>query len=127
MGSVVTTLAGRPVRLLLSNRCLRAWYGRMETLQWVLATLQEHMGEFHDLGVRRLGVFGSVVQGEASPESDIDILVEFDPGRKSFDNDMDLKFRIEELFSGRRVDLVLEHVLKPAIRPYVERTVRYVA
>jgi uncharacterized protein len=99
----------------------------METLQQVLATLQEHMSEFQDLGVRRLGVFGSVAQGEASPGSDIDILVEFDPGRKSFDNYMDLKFRIEELFSGRRVDLVLEHVLKPAIRPYVERTVRYVA
>ena len=89
----------------------------MESLQQVLATLHEHMSEFQDFGVRRLGVFGSVAQGEATPGSDIDILVEFDPGRKSFDNYMDLKFRLEELFGGRKVDLVLEHVLKPAIRP----------
>lgn len=93
----------------------------------VLATLRAHMAEFRALGVRRLGVFGSVAQGECRPESDMDILVDFHPGKKSFDNYMDLKFRIEELFSRRRVDLVPEHMLKPAIRPYVERTVRYVA
>ena len=72
-------------------------------------------------------MFGSVASGEAGEHSDVDILVEFEPEQKSFDNYMDLKFRLEELLEPRRVDLVLEHVLKPALRPYIERTVRYVA
>ena len=95
--------------------------------QEVLGVLRDHMAEFRALGVRRIGVFGSVASGMAGEHSDLDILVEFEPEQKSFDNYMDLKFRLEELFAPRRVDLVPEHVLKPALRPYVERTVRYVA
>ena len=95
--------------------------------QQVLGVLHDHMAEFRALGARRIGVFGSVASGEAGEHSDVDILVEFEPEQKSFDNYMDLKFRLEELLEPRRVDLVLEHVLKPALRPYIERTVRYVA
>ena len=77
--------------------------------------------------MRKLGVFGSTVSGEAGPQSDLDILVAFLPQRKSFDNYMDLEFLLEELFPNRRIDLVLENALKPAIRPYIERSVLYVA
>ena len=56
-----------------------------------------------------------------------DHMVEFGPEQKSFHNSMDLKFRLKELFEPRRVGLVLEHVLKPALRSYIERTVRYAA
>ncbi len=100
---------------------------RMDDLESILATLGTYVSDFEALGVRRLGVFGSTVSGEVGPESDLDILVSFYPGRKSFDAYMDLKFLLEELFPGRRIDLVLENTLKPSIRPYVEANVRYVA
>lgn len=77
--------------------------------------------------MRKLGVFGSTVDGTAGPQSDLDILVSFHVERESFDACMELKFLLEDLFPGRRIDLLLENVLKPAIRPYVEASVRYVA
>lgn len=75
-------------------------------------------------GVKRLGVFGSCVRGEATSKSDVDVLVEFE--RSSFDNYMDLKLFLEDLL-GRRVDLVLRTSLKPALRDHILREVRDVA
>lgn len=92
-----------------------------------MATLRHHLDELRRFGVRRIGLFGSTARDEAQPDSDIDILVEFEPGHKSFDNLMDLRFRLEELFPGQRVDLVLQSALKPMIRASIESSVRYVA
>jgi predicted nucleotidyltransferase len=50
------------------------------------------------LGVIRIGLFGSFVREEQSRESDLDLLVEFDQGRKTFDNFIRLPFR--RTFSG---------------------------
>ena len=75
-------------------------------------------------GVKSLAVFGSVARGEAGPDSDVDILVEFE-GRATFDRYMGLKFFLEDLL-GRRVDLVTRKALKPRLRPYVEQEAIYV-
>lgn len=75
-------------------------------------------------GVKSLGLFGSIARGEASPRSDVDILVEFNA--PSFDHYMDLKFYLEERL-GRPVDLVLKGSLKPALRERILREVRDVA
>ena len=74
-------------------------------------------------GVRKIGVFGSAARGEAGPESDIDVLVEFDD--PAFDRYMDLKFYLEDLF-GRPCDLVLEDGLKESARESVMNDVIYV-
>ena len=89
--------------------------------------LRHHLDELRRFGVRRIGLFGSTARDEAQPDSDVDILVEFEPGHKSFDNFMELRFRLEELFAGLRVDLVLLNALKPMIRASIENSVRYVA
>ena len=83
--------------------------------QQILRTLKTHREKIQALGALRLGLFGSHARGEATDSSDLDFLVEFAPGAKSFDNYMDLKALLEELF-GRRVDLVLSTVIKPRIR-----------
>lgn len=44
-----------------------------------LEILARHGEEIRELGVRRMAVFGSVVRDEAGPESDVDVLVEFEP------------------------------------------------
>jgi hypothetical protein len=73
-------------------------------------------------GVRKIGVFGSAARGEAGPDSDVDVLVEFeDP---AFDRYMDLKFYLEDLF-GRPCDLVIEESLKERLRGSVLGEVLY--
>src|SRR5438874_1647714 len=92
------------------------------TRQTILDTLAQHHAALHDMGVQRIGLFGSYIKGTATPDSDIDCLVILD--KPSFDNYMDLKFYLEDLF-GRKVDLVLEKSLKPRLRPYIMAEVVY--
>lgn len=76
-------------------------------------------------GVKEIGIFGSYVRKEQEESSDIDILVEFKDGYRTFDNYMDLKFYLEELL-GLRVDLVSKDALKPRLRPYILEEIVYV-
>ncbi len=76
----------------------------MITLDEIITAIQRNNEKLLAFGVRKLGVFGSFARGEASSESDIDFLVELDP--KTFDNYMELKFFLEDLFNCG-VDLVL--------------------
>ena len=75
-------------------------------------------------GVKRIGIFGSFARGEESEGSDIDILVEFDEGQKTFDNYMDLKYFLQDLF-GRDVDLVTAQALKPQLKEDILHEVIY--
>ena len=83
------------------------------TREEILRQLEEHAGHLRRLGVRRIGLFGSYLRGTAEPGSDLDFLVELE--RPSFDDYMDTKFLLEEIFD-RKVDLVTDKALKPALR-----------
>jgi uncharacterized protein len=85
----------------------------MLTANQIITTCQKHIGELRELGVLRLGLFGSFARGEAGPESDLDFIVELDA--RTFDRFMDAKIFLEDLF-GRRVDLVLFDRIKPRLR-----------
>jgi hypothetical protein len=76
-------------------------------------------------GVRRLGVFGSMARGEMTETSDVDVLVGFAPGQRTFDNLLDVGEALEGVFH-RRVDLVTEDALSPYIGPHILREVKYV-
>ena len=75
--------------------------------------------------VKSLGVFGSFVRGEATANSDLDLLVEF-KGDVTFDNYMDLKFLLEDLFK-RKIDLVIKEDIKPQIRERILEETVYVS
>lgn len=77
-------------------------------------------------GVRRIGLFGSYVKNEQKSEGDIDILVRFERGEKTFDNYMDLKFLLEDLFK-HKVDLVVFEAIKPDLEQYILESVKYAA
>ena len=94
------------------------------TKKEVLEILEENLGEIKKFGVKRLGLFGSFVRGEQKGERDIDILVEFEKGKKTFDNYMELKFFLEKLLKCK-VDLVISEALKPRIKPHIMREVEY--
>jgi uncharacterized protein len=70
-------------------------------------------------GARRVRVFGSLARGEADSRSDVDFLVELDPGRSLLDLG-GLQFELEALL-GRSVDVVTERGLKARIRDRVLR------
>jgi uncharacterized protein len=77
-------------------------------------------------GVKELSLFGSAARGETRPESDIDVMVEFEPGMRV--GLIKFESLVEELESltGRRVDLVTKRGLKPWIRPHVLKDARVI-
>lgn len=77
-----------------------------------------------DFGVRAIGIFGSFARGEARKGSDVDVLVDFEEGKKTFDHFMDLKFFLEDLF-GRKVDLVTMAALRPQLKEEIIKEVTY--
>jgi predicted nucleotidyltransferase len=98
----------------------------VQSKEQILVLLREHETEPRRFGVKRCGIFGSFVRDEEREQSDVDILVEFDPERKTFDNFMNLASYLEGLF-GRRVDLVTKESLSPHIGPHILREVEYAA
>jgi predicted nucleotidyltransferase len=85
----------------------------VRTRTQVLEALEGRVPALRRLGVRRLGLFGSVARDEASEVSDLDFIVELD--EKTFDRYMELKLYLEELF-GCQVDLVFADSIKPRLR-----------
>lgn len=96
--------------------------GREELLKKLAALLPTLRERF---GVESLYLFGSMARDEASPKSDVDLLVRFaqPPGFLGY---MRLKIFLEEEL-GRKVDLVTEGSLRPELRPIVEREALKVA
>lgn len=92
----------------------------------LFATLERNAAQIKAYGVLRLGIFGSFANGEPDGESDVDLLVEFEPGKKNFDNFIGLATFLEELFE-RRVELVTRESLSPYIGPRILEEVEYVA
>ena len=84
----------------------------------VIALLQKHEAEFHELGVATLSLFGSVARNQARLESDVDLLATF---REPITSDafFGAKFFLEDLL-GRRVDLLTESALRDRVRPQID-------
>jgi hypothetical protein len=98
----------------------------MPTYKTILTKLEENNAKIKKYGVKRIGIFGSYLRNEQKPTSDIDILVEFEKGKTTFDNYMDLKFFLEDLFKCK-VDLVTREAIKPDLKPYIIGSVKYAA
>lgn len=90
-----------------------------------LALVQSHEDRIRDLGVKRLGLFGSFARGEQDQESDVDVLVEFEAGQKTFDHFIDLAFLLEDLFK-RHVEVVTPESLSPYLKPHIIKEIEYV-
>lgn len=80
--------------------------------------------------IRKLSLFGSVLKGTARPDSDVDLLVEFQPeARPSFLDLAGMEQELSDLLGGQRVDLRTPAELSRYFRDEVLRTaaVQYVA
>ena len=90
---------------------------------WTLETLRQHreaiLAVARRRGVRAVRVFGSVSRGEATPDSDVDFLVEVEPGRSLIDLG-GFVADVEDLL-GCHVDVVSDRGLRPRFRERVTR------
>jgi hypothetical protein len=84
----------------------------------VRACLAAAQAEILSLGVRRLALFGSVQRNTARPDSDVDVLVEFYPGQKTYRHFFALGELLERLVD-RRVELVTPESLSPFLKPHI--------
>ena len=77
--------------------------------------------------IRRLSFFGSVLRDDFSPESDVDVLVEFAPGRTPGLAIVDVEEELSSLLGGRRVDVVNPKYLNRRLKSRVlaEAEVQY--
>ena len=69
--------------------------------------------------IRRLALFGSVLREDFRPESDVDVLVEFEAGHVPGLRFVTIERELSDLLGGRRVDLVTEKTLNHRIRDHV--------
>jgi predicted nucleotidyltransferase len=97
----------------------------VQTKAEVIERLQQHGSQLRALGVAQLGLFGSFVRDEAGPESDVDLLVDFQDGRKTFEGFFEVIDFLEELL-GREVELLTRPGLSKYIGPHILRTTEYV-
>ena len=99
---------------------------KIKTKHDVLKVLHQNRDRFKALGVSRIGLFGSFVRGEQHPDSDIDLLVEFEAGQKTFDTFMELSFLLKKIFQ-RQIELVTVEALSPYIGAHILKEVEYAA
>lgn len=96
----------------------------MLTSKLIMEKIEKNSQIIKQYGIRKIGLFGSYVKNEQKAKSDIDILVEFEKGEKTFDHYMDLKFYLEDLFKVK-VDLIISDKIKPDLRPNILGSVIY--
>ena len=91
----------------------------MNVLEDLRAKREEILRIAAKRGARNVRIFGSAARGEADERSDVDVLVDMEPGRSLLDMG-GLLMDLQELL-GRRVDVVSERGLRERIRERVLR------
>lgn len=94
---------------------------REEILQFLTAHKSELEGRF---GVLKIGLFGSYARGDAREDSDIDVAVEL-VKENIADRYFGLLHYLEDNLH-KKIDLGIESNIKPALRPYIMKEIRYV-
>ena len=93
--------------------------------QDALQVLAQHKAELiQRFGITDLALFGSTARDEARDGSDIDVMVGFD-GRSTAKRYFGVQFYLEDLL-GCPVDLVQEGVIRPELKPYIEKDLIHV-
>lgn len=96
----------------------------MGTLSDILNVLRRERARlFANYGLKSMAVFGSATRDDFRPDSDVDIMVEFEPDA-DFDY-FDLAFDLEKIVQ-RKVDLVMRTAVKPHYMEFIQKDLKYV-
>ncbi len=98
----------------------------MTTKENILKTLKSNKLKLSKLGIRNVGLFGSYIRNEQSSESDIDLLIDFEPEKENFDNFMAVYDLFETIFKNEKIEVVTKNGLSPYIGPKILSEVHYV-
>lgn len=96
------------------------------TKESILSILKKHKPELSKFGVSNIGLFGSYLDESQTSKSDIDLLIDFDPDKETFDNYMAVYDLFENLFKNEKVEVVTKNGLSKHIGPKILSTVIYV-
>ena len=89
----------------------------MLTYKDIISKLKANNKILKKYHVKKIGLFGSYSRNENDEKSDIDFIVDLNP--PSFDNFMDLSFKLEDLFN-KKIDLVTENSISSYIKPMIQ-------
>jgi predicted nucleotidyltransferase len=98
----------------------------LTTKDKIIELLKSHKSELSKFGIRNVGLFGSYIRNEQSSQSDIDLLIDFEPDKENFDNLMAVYDLFEKLFLDEKVEVVTKNGLSPYIGPKILKEVKYV-
>ncbi len=97
----------------------------MTSKEYILSEMRQQKKELQNLGIVRIGLFGSYAREEQSEKSDIDILIEFEPEKENFDNYMSVYDILENVFRNEKIEIVTKNGLSPYIGPKILKEVIY--
>lgn len=95
------------------------------TKEEVFRLIRENKQTLIAFGASRIGLFGSFARGAANDTSDIDLLIEFEPGKKTFKNYTGAYLFLKELLQ-RKIDFITPESLSPYIGNAILNSVEYV-
>ena len=98
----------------------------MTTKENIINVLKTHKAELSRYGVSQVGLFGSYLRNNQTKRSDIDLLIDFEPDKESFDNYMAVYDIFENLFKDEKVEIVTKNGLSKHIGPKILNEVLYV-
>jgi len=98
----------------------------MTTKDDILRKLKSYKVELSRFGIRNVGLFGSYIRNEQSSNSDIDLLIDFEPDKENFDNFMAVCDFFEKIFKNEKIEVVTQNGLSPYIGPKILNEVQYV-
>lgn len=94
--------------------------------EYIIAALKSQKTELSKFGIQTIGLFGSYLRNEQTDHSDIDLFIDFEPGKENFDNFMAAYDIFENLFEGKKVEVLTKNGLSPFIGPQILKNVMYV-
>ena len=96
----------------------------VQNKQQAFERIAAHQSALRQFGAARLGMFGSFVRGEQTDESDIDFVIEFQDGKKTFRNFINMVYYLEKVM-GREVELLTWEGMASFVKREAEKQIEY--
>ena len=92
----------------------------------LLEILHTNRVQIKSFGISLLGIFGSFARNEQTDTSDVDVIVEFEKGKKTYKEFIGLVYYLEDLLK-RKVDVLTFQSISPILKEQIEKEVTYVS
>jgi predicted nucleotidyltransferase len=92
----------------------------------IIQVLLSHKEEIRSFKIDRIGLFGSFNNGNNNNESDIDLLVEFEHGKKTFKNYTGAYLFLKDVLQ-KEIDFLTPEALSPYVGEHILKSIDYVS